>query len=505
VDVIRRARWFIVLVCLLVVLANAWSLVEGRNRQIRQAELANLNLARALALQMDAVFGEAGRLIENIAFDLEQREFSDANLQSMQPALVHAVAQMDNLVIIDAAGRWRLYTQPTSPTDTDKRTQPYLEHHRSSPSTSAFVDAPILDRASRRWIIPVTKRLNDPFGRFAGVVLATVDLEQIARVLATYEVGARGAIGLIHDSGTVLARRPDDGQQMGRSLAFSRLHQMFAGRTRMTAEATSPIDGEVRIFGFQHLPQQPLYVLVGASKREVLGVWVRGAVMQSAAVLTMCLVIGFAGASVVRAVRQRVLAEAEAREAGLALEASNLKLSHLVRHDALTGLANRRYLDSMLTEAVARSSASRNPLALLMINVDHFKAVNDTLGHQAGDECLRRVATVVREMSEREGGFAARYGGEEMAVLLLDHQRPMAAAESLREAIEGLDWSDTGPMARNITVSVGVAVADASTLEAPGDLIASADRALYAAKAAGRNRVAVDPRAAGSGPLASLT
>lgn len=502
VDVIRRARWFIVLVCLLVVLANAWSLVEGRTRQIRQAELANLNLARALALQMDAVFGEAGRLIENIAFDLEQRELSDASLQSMQPALVHAVAQMaylDNLVIIDAAGRWRLYTQPTSPTDTDKRTQPYFEHHRNSPSASAFVGAPIVDRASRRWIIPVTKRLNDPFGRFAGVVLATVDLEQIARVLATYEVGARGAIGLIHDNGTVLARRPQ-GQQMGRSFASSRLHQLFAGRSSMSAEAASPVDGEVRIFGFQHLPQQPLYVLVGASKREVLRVWVRGAAVQSAAVLTMCLVIGFAGASVVRAVRQRVVAEAEAREAGLALEASNLQLSHLVRHDALTGLANRRYLDSMLAEAVARGSASRNPLALLMIDVDHFKAINDTLGHQAGDECLRRVATAVREMSEREGGFAARYGGEEMAVLLLDHQRPMAAAESLREAIEGLDWSDTGPRARKVTVSVGVAVADASTLEAPGDLIASADRALYAAKAAGRNRVAVDPRAEGSDP-----
>ncbi|PZQ74169.1 MAG: sensor domain-containing diguanylate cyclase [Variovorax paradoxus] len=508
VDVIRRARWFIVLVCLLVVLANAWSLVEGRTRQIRQAELANLNLARALALQMDAVFGEAGRLIENIAFDLEQRELSDASPQSMQPALVHAVAQMaylDNLVIIDAAGRWRLYTQPTSPTDTDKTTQPYFEHHRSSPSASAFVGAPIVDRASRRWIIPVSKRLNDPFGRFAGVVLATVDLAQIGRVLATYEIGARGAIGLIHDNGTVLARRPDDGQQMGRGLASSQLHQMFAGRTRMSAEATSPIDGEVRIFGFQHLPQQPLYVLVGASKREVLRVWVRGAAVQSAAVLTMCLVIGLAGASVVRAVRQRVMAEAEAREAGLALEASNLQLSHLVRHDALTGLANRRYLDSMLEEAVARGSASRNPLALLMIDVDHFKAVNDTLGHQAGDECLRRVAAAVREMSEREGGFAARYGGEEMAVLLLDHERPVEAAEFLREAIERLEWPVTGPLAQKVTVSVGVALADAKTLETPGELIAAADRALYAAKAGGRNRVAVNPGAADSGQVGMPT
>ncbi|MDQ8001126.1 MAG: sensor domain-containing diguanylate cyclase [Pseudomonadota bacterium] len=508
VDVIRLTRWFIVLVCLLVVAANVWSLSEGRARQIRQAEFANANLARALALQMDGVFGEAGHLVENIAFDLEQREITDASLQSMQPGLVHAMAQMaylGSIVIIDESGRWRLYTQPTAPTETEKITQPYFENHRTSPSASALVGAPIIDQASRRWIIPVTKRLNDPFGRFAGVVLATVDLEQISRVLATYDVGARGAIGLIHDNGTVLARRPDDGQQMGRSLAATGLHQLFAGRIRMSAEASSPIDGEVRIFGFQHLPQQPLYVLVGSSKRDILQPWVRGALVQSGAVLSMCLVIGLAGASVVRAVRQRVLAEAEAREAGLALEASNLQLSHLVRHDALTGLANRRYLDSMLAEAVARGTSSRNPLALMMIDVDHFKLVNDTLGHQAGDECLRQVAAVVRETSEREGGFAARYGGEEMAVLLLDHERPMAAAESVREAIESLEWQGTGPRVQKVTVSVGVAVADAQALDAPSDLIASADRALYAAKAAGRNRVGVDPRAPVAHRLASTT
>jgi diguanylate cyclase (GGDEF)-like protein len=115
------------------------------------------------------------------------------------------------------------------------------------------------------------------------------------------------------------------------------------------------------------------------------------------------------------------------------------------------------------------------------------------------------VAAVVRETSEREGGFAARYGGEEMAVLLLDHPRPMAAAESLREAIEGLDWSGTGTMGQEITVSVGVAVAEAKTLGTPGELIAAADRALYAAKAAGRNRVAIHPGGPASHPVGSAT
>lgn len=496
VDVIRRSRWFVVLVCLVVVLANAWSLVEGRSRQVSQADLANSNLARALALQMDAIFGEAGNLIGNIAFDLEQREMREAGLQSLQPALVNAVAQMaylESLVVIDEAGHWRLHTQPNAPTGNEALALPYFQHHRNSPSASALVGAPMVDRATRRWIIPVTKRLNDPFGAFAGVVLATIDLEQIARVLATYDVGARGAIAVVHNNGTVLARRPDNAQQIGRSIASSRLHQLFAARSSGSVEAASPIDGEVRIIGFQHLSHQPLYVIVGSSKPEVLQAWVRGALVQSGAVLTMCLVIGIAGASVVRAVRQRVLAEAASREARVALEASNLQLSHLVRHDSLTGLANRRYLDSMLAEAVARGGASANPLALLMIDVDHFKAVNDLLGHQAGDECLRQVAALVREAADREGGFAARYGGEEMAILLLDHDRPVDVAESVREAVEGLGWPSDVPGARKVTVSVGVAVAKADVLDAASELIAAADRALYAAKAGGRNRVAASP------------
>ncbi len=92
-----------------------------------------------------------------------------------------------------------------------------------------------------------------------------------------------------------------------------------------------------------------------------------------------------------------------------------------------------------------------------------------------------------------------------MAVLLLDHERPVEAAEFLREAIERLEWPVTGPLAQKVTVSVGVALADAKTLETPGELIAAADRALYAAKAGGRNRVAVNPGAADSGQVGMPT
>ncbi|MBS0425906.1 MAG: diguanylate cyclase [Proteobacteria bacterium] len=167
------------------------------------------------------------------------------------------------------------------------------------------------------------------------------------------------------------------------------------------------------------------------------------------------------------------------------LQALQLLAVH-VKQQLASGQALARVPDRLPSAAIPDE-------ALLMVDVDHFKAINDALGHQAGDDCLRRLATVVREVSEREGGFDARYGGEEMAALLLDHGRPLVAAESLRQAIYNLEWQDRGPRAQKLLCRSGLPWPMPRRL-APEDLIAAADRALYAAKAAGRNRVAVDPR-----------
>jgi diguanylate cyclase (GGDEF)-like protein len=186
-------------------------------------------------------------------------------------------------------------------------------------------------------------------------------------------------------------------------------------------------------------------------------------------------------------------ARAELQSTNRQLQAVNAALQQLSLLDALTGVANRRRFDDSLDSEWRRSIRSREPVALLLVDVDSFKDYNDCYGHLRGDDCLRRVARELDAGVQRAGDLVARYGGEEFAVVLpgSDDAAARRLAEALRARIEGLDIphrrSATGP---RVTVSIGVAAKVPSTATSPALLVAAADQALYAAKAGGRNRVA---------------
>ena len=160
------------------------------------------------------------------------------------------------------------------------------------------------------------------------------------------------------------------------------------------------------------------------------------------------------------------------------------------RVDALTTLQNRRAFDETLLERAGDALADDTPLALIMIDVDHFKAFNDQLGHVMGDKALRTVAGVIQQ-NVKGKDFAARYGGEEFAVLLPDTAlvHAIRVAENLRAAVERIRIrkAGSGDIVRSLTVSCGVAMLKND--DALLDLVDRADSALYAAKQAGRNRV----------------
>ena len=186
--------------------------------------------------------------------------------------------------------------------------------------------------------------------------------------------------------------------------------------------------------------------------------------------------------------------EVKVRERTEALETANRQLTELTVTDALTGLANRRHFDLALVEEWARAQRSGQPLALLMVDVDFFKPYNDHYGHQAGDDCLRRVAHFLRGAARRAGDLVARYGGEEFAVVAADTD--LAAALSLAEAMRATVAAAAIPHAvtpvagGTATVSIGVAVTVPKFGETPERLLLRADAALYLAKSQGRNRVA---------------
>ena len=361
-------------------------------------------------------------------------------------------------------------------------------------------------------------------GRVAGVIAASIDLHWIERIGA--DVARRpGALMLVaEDNGTVLAANPGRDAWLRKRIESNPLLREL--QTRDSGLAPVEIDGVRRVFGFARLPQTNAFVAVGLDEAEMLrrvdaemrmtyiqfaliglfmllGVWVGGEhaiVRPLRALARMAVHIGH-GNLQIRTTRRRWAAEFVPLAGALdamaqrltereeALRVANAHLEALARHDSLSGLANRRSFDAKLEEEWRASARHGTPLALMMIDVDHFKLYNDHYGHLAGDACLRAVGEALALASE--AAIVARYGGEEFALLFgvtaIEHA--LELAEGLRSRIEALALPHVIAPTGHVTVSMGVAALRATNGNSAQTLIEAADAALYAAKRRGRNTV----------------
>jgi len=176
------------------------------------------------------------------------------------------------------------------------------------------------------------------------------------------------------------------------------------------------------------------------------------------------------------------------------LNERNEELKGLAEFDDLTKIPNRRMFEQELKRGWRRMVRTSRPLTLLLCDVDNFKAFNDTYGHQAGDECLVKIARAVQGSARRPGDYAARYGGEEFAVILQDTgiEGAQHVAERICQTVRTLAIPHTGStVAKHVTISVGAASIQPTHEREPEALVRKADECLYQAKGEGRNRVVV--------------
>ena len=217
----------------------------------------------------------------------------------------------------------------------------------------------------------------------------------------------------------------------------------------------------------RHNGAGPLNVVVGKPLESILSLWRTEAIRISSIVAALIIFVLGVTVFLIREIGRRAQAED--------------KLEELATTDALTGLTNRRKFDTSIDAEWRRARRQKTPVALLMIDADHFKVYNDTFGHQAGDEVLIGIAICISDSVRRAGDCAARYGGEEFAVLLpaLSAEEALAVAETIRLKVE--QWSE------HTSISIGVASLTPDVTREWSELIGAADKALYAAKAGGRN------------------
>ncbi len=179
------------------------------------------------------------------------------------------------------------------------------------------------------------------------------------------------------------------------------------------------------------------------------------------------------------------------KQAEAALARANARLAQLADTDGLTGLMNRRAFDEALHTEISRSQRTRAPMSLMLIDVDRFKAYNDTYGHPAGDVCLKALSRCLKKVLRRPSDVTARYGGEELVALMPDTppEGALHIAEAFRRAVYDLDLEHTGSEKGRVTVSIGVAALLGGPAKSSRDLVRMADEALYRAKGGGRDRV----------------
>ncbi len=195
---------------------------------------------------------------------------------------------------------------------------------------------------------------------------------------------------------------------------------------------------------------------------------------------------------IIRDITERKLAEYKIQKLVQQLELERNTAHQNSITDSLTGLANRRYFDDMLTTEFYRMKRSESNMSLIMLDVDYFKKFNDTYGHLAGDECLRQIGNVLKLIVGRVTDIAARYGGEEFVVILPDTEENGAImiAERIRRAVIELAIPHSeSDISEWITVSIGVATVSAASVTSPEQVVTLVDEALYRAKKGGRNQI----------------
>jgi diguanylate cyclase (GGDEF)-like protein len=189
--------------------------------------------------------------------------------------------------------------------------------------------------------------------------------------------------------------------------------------------------------------------------------------------------------------RQRVKRLLKQVELYAELKQANLELKRLATSDGLTQVANRRHFDEYLQQEWLRMQREQMPMSLILCDIDFFKAFNDTYGHQAGDECLQKVAQVIQKAAKRSIDLAARYGGEEFAVILpnTDLEGAERVALDIQAHIAGLQiFHRNSKVSQHVTVSMGISSTIPNQIIPPEMLITAADRALYQSKDSGRNQ-----------------
>ncbi|WP_087048589.1 sensor domain-containing diguanylate cyclase [Caballeronia ptereochthonis] len=470
------------LVALVMVSLCATVLYQGRLDALERARETSRNLALLAERDIERNFELYALSLQAVVEGMRDADVLALPLRLRRQVLFDRAASaqyLGSMLVLDASGNIVIDSGSEMPRAGNFSDRAYFTVHRDNPDVGLYISDPYLSRLRNGSpSIALSRRLSHQDGSFAGIVMVAVNLEYFHKLFAGLSLGPHGAVSLIKKNGIMLMRQPYDPRTIGRDIRKASTFRRFRSTSEGSFSDTASIDGVRRLYFFRNFPELPLIIMVAEAEDDIYAAWRRRALTIGS--LMFVFGLGFVGLSFLLGAqfRRRMRAESE--------------LELLARTDGLTGLNNRRTLGEILDQEWRRARRTSSVFSLLFVDIDRFKAYNDTYGHQAGDDALAAVARCIGDCIRRPADSAARYGGEEFVVVLPDTPPAGAAriAEKIRTAISELAIEHAASEYGRVTASIGAAS------WAPGrdggdvtTVIKAADEALYNAKATGRNKV----------------
>jgi diguanylate cyclase (GGDEF)-like protein len=446
-------------------------MLDMRRGEVELARQTLENLASSIDADISRNIELYDLSLRNVASNLVMPEINKVSKEIRHLILFDHAATAKHFGVIqafDAQGKLTHDAASLDPAPENRSDEEYFQVHRDNPDVGLYMSRPMLHRSA--YSIVLSRRITGADGSFLGVVVGSIRFSYFHNLFGRLTLDPDDTITVLRRDRTIIMRKPFDLDVIGKNLAERKNWNPANLREGGSYAGIGPVDPTPRLFvrsGSTNL----FFVVVGKPLASILNLW-HGEVLRIGAIMIV-LILFVVGTTLFLA-----------REIGRRAEAEE-KLEELATTDALTGLKNRRKFDIEIDLEWRRAARNKTPVAVLMIDADHFKAYNDTYGHQAGDQVLVGIAICISDAVRRAGDCPARYGGEEFAVLLpgLSAVEAFTVAEIIRLKVE--QWAEDPNVT---TVSIGVASMTPAAATDWHYLIEAADKALYAAKANGRNQ-----------------
>ena len=471
---VRNIVVVIGIVIVAIWLLVGFSLAASRHTALVAASSQSRNLVIAfreeIATILRGVDGETNLIAERM-----RREGKGFSLYAWGQEAALISPSIARAVIVSPDGRVRAATAERDPGAIDVSDRDYFRVQRDGKFHGLFIGQPIVGRILHVPVLPISRRVEAADGSFLGVVTVLISPSALTTLPKSIDLGPHGSMTLTGLDDVIRARfaadSPDGTKGMGTSIAGGPRPSIIAPGAQGWFVRASVVDGITRLYAYGRVGGSALIVTVGLDLDHELAGWR----MLAAAVVAMAL-----GATLLLSGLAAYLIRQIYRDATTALE-----ITHTAEHDFLTGLPNRLLLNDRLGQAIALGQRHKNKVAVLFLDLDGFKHINDSLGHPTGDKLLQSIA---RRLSHcvRDSDTVSRQGGDEFVVLLSEIQRVEDIALTTRRCLEAVAEMHTVDQRElHVTTSIGVSVYPDDALDA-ATLIKNADTAMYQAKENGR-------------------